>query len=118
MKIILIVCGVLLIILSGIYLIDQQGNGSLNGESNFISCLQENGVIVYGSPTCPYCVQLVSEYDGYDDFHKIYVNCNEDSERCSNEMLTDGVPETQIKGELLQEWASPDVLAEKTGCQI
>ncbi len=118
MKTILIVCSVLLVLLSGIYLMDQQNNFTVNDNSDFINCLYENEVVIYGTSTCPYCVQLVAEYDAFKDFERIYVNCNEDIERCNNEMLTNGVPETQIAGELLQEWASPEVLARETGCSL
>ncbi len=118
MKVILIVCGALLVLFSGIYFLDQQNNATPIGSDNFISCLYENEVVIYGTPTCPYCLQLIAEYDAYEDFEKIYVNCNEDMERCSNEMLTDGVPEVQIAGKLLQEWASPEVLTQKTNCTL
>lgn len=118
MKVILIVCGALVILLGGIYFFDQQNNNVPLGDNNFISCLQKNEVVIYGTSTCPYCLQLVAEYDDYNDFDKIYVNCNKNMEKCSNEMLTNAVPEVQIAGELLQEWASPEVLSKKTGCAL
>lgn len=118
MKVVILVCIILFALLSVIYVIDQQNNIVADGSSDFIDCLYENGVTIYGTATCPYCVQLVAEYDNFKDFDKIYVDCNQDMERCNNEMFTNGVPEIQIDGELLQEWGSPEVLAEKTGCTI
>ncbi len=118
MKTIIIVCVALVILLSGIYFLDQQGNNTPTGSSNFIDCLQKKGVVIYGTPTCPYCVQLVAEYDAYDDFEKIYVDCNTDYERCNNEMLTDGVPEIQIEGKFFKGWGSPENLAKETGCVL
>ena len=119
MKNVIIICAVLFVSLTAIYIIGERKEGGFGQEGeNFINCLKESGVHIYGSATCPYCVQLIQEYSSYNNFYDIYTDCNENYDKCVSEMLTNGVPEIQIKGELLQEWGSPEVLARETGCSM
>lgn len=90
---------------------------------NFIQCLADAGVVIYGSSTCPACAQLEEEYSGYKTIKPIYLDCSgrgteEETQRCMNEMKTRYVPEIQIKGELFEGWGSPETLAEEVGCQL
>ena len=43
--------------------------------NNFIQCLKEKGVIIYGSEWCPYCKSLAERLGGYDVVIPIYVEC-------------------------------------------
>ncbi len=118
---------------------EQQGEEKVNENSNdndmnnkkeeemveisedFIACLKEEGVIIYGSSTCPACAQLEQEYGGYEIVKPIYLDCSglgtvEETERCRNEMKTNVVPEVQINGELFDKWGSPENLAKETSC--
>ncbi len=89
----------------------------------FIECLKEQGVVIYGSSVCPSCANLEKEYGGLKRIKPIYLDCSGlgeewEKERCLEETQTGFTPEIQIKGELLVGWGSPEVLAEKTGCEI
>jgi hypothetical protein len=103
---------------------DQTDNGQeVEIPDEFIQCLKENGVVVYGSSTCPACSRLEQEYGGYDKIKPIYLDCSglgteEETERCKEEMQTSYIPEVQIKGELFEGWGSPEALAEVIGCQL
>ena len=104
------------------YVVDN-GNGDSDSEIiapelALAECLAEAGVVIYGSRTCPACARLVKEYGGYENMEPIYVECQDEPERCNREMLVNYVPAVQIKGEVFEGWASPAVLAEFVGCQI
>ncbi len=85
---------------------------------SFIDCLADAGVVIYGSNTCPACAKLSEEYGGYEKMGPIYVECSEEWERCSKEMLVGYVPAVQINGKLFNGWGSPENLAKETGCDI
>ncbi len=94
-----------------------------NLSNDFIQCLADAGVVIYGSKTCPACAQLEEEYSGYKTIKPIYLDCSglstkEEMERCMDEMKTKYVPEIQIEGELFEGWGSPETLAEEVGCQL
>ncbi len=98
-------------------------NNTLKITAEFIDCLQEEGVVIYGSSTCPACKQLEDEYGGYDAISSIYIDCSgfieeQDMQKCIENMETQTVPEIQIKGERIEVWGSPKVLARKTGCEL
>jgi hypothetical protein len=84
---------------------------------NFISCLEQEGVRIYGSKTCPYCQDLVMMFGGYELIDPIYVECPEEQELCA-ETKTGLVPEVQIKGELYEEERTLDNLAQATNCEL
>ncbi len=86
--------------------------------SNFVYCLKEEGVVIYGSEWCPFCVQLVESFGGYPFIDPIYVECTKEEERCQDEMHTSGVPEIQIKGELYTGSRELSVLGEVVGCEL
>ncbi len=84
----------------------------------FMQCLADSGVVIYGSVTCPACARLASEYGGYQNMAPIYVECTEDPERCLAEMQVDYVPAVLINGEVFSGWGSPEVLSQATGCPL
>ncbi len=88
------------------------------GHTSFVECLAENGVVIYGSRTCPACASLSEEYGGYEKMKPIYVECTVEQERCIEEMLVGYVPVVQINGEIFDDWGSPENLARETGCRI
>jgi hypothetical protein len=97
----------------------KEENEEENAEINsLVDCLKREGVVVYGSKTCPACAQLVSAFGGYDVIAPIYVECMEEGSRCSSEKKTGYVPEIQIKGELYEGSRSPEVIAGEVGCNI
>ncbi len=89
-----------------------------NTTSEFIQCLANENVIIYGSYTCPACRQLVENLGGYEAINSIYIECNEEWERCSQEMQTNYVPEIQIEEVLYTGPRTIEALAEKTNCII
>lgn len=93
------------------------------GEENqlyaeLVNCLAERGVIVYGSKTCPACIDFADQFGGYEAIEPIYVECSEDPEKCEQEMQGNYVPEIQIDGQLYTGPRSPEALARVTGCEI
>lgn len=82
----------------------------------FNDCMAENGVVIYGSRTCPFCTQLVNLLGGKDATSSVYVECSEFPERCRNEMIGSGVPEIQINGKMYQGARTIESLAAATGC--
>ncbi len=103
---------------------DKNQNGEeVIVDSSFIDCLADAGVVIYGSSTCPACNRLEEEYGGYEVVAPIYLDCSglgtvEETERCRSEMKTNFVPEVQIKGEVFDDWGSPENLAEEVGCEL
>ncbi len=85
---------------------------------DFIQCLKEKGVIIYGSEWCPFCKDLAESLGGYEVVDPIYVECTVEKERCSQEMIGRGVPEIQIKGELYQGSRDPEEIAKETSCEL
>ncbi len=83
-----------------------------------VSCLEENGVVIYGSVTCPFCYQLAQSFGGYEVVDSIYVECSRDRERCDSEMQTRGVPEIQINGVLYQGSRDPGAIGRAAGCEF
>jgi hypothetical protein len=87
----------------------------------FISCLKEAGVVIYGSSVCPACAQLEKEYGGKEVLKPIYLDCSgrgpeQETKECNEKLQTGFVPEIQINGALFDAWGSPQALAQETGC--
>lgn len=97
----------------------QEGDDKQQQTSNFVSCLSDAGVVIYGSFTCPACTSLANEFGGYDKIETIFIECSQSPDRCNLEMQTNYVPEIQIKGEVfpINEW-SLERLAVKTNCEL
>ncbi|MFW6220800.1 MAG: glutaredoxin domain-containing protein [Nanoarchaeota archaeon] len=91
---------------------------NLEGLYEFNQCLAENGIVIYGSSTCPYCGQLVELLGGSDAVKPVYVECTQNQQKCMDEMLGRGVPEIQLDGELYEGQRTIDDLAKATNCQI
>lgn len=84
----------------------------------FIQCLADNGMTIYGSAWCPACKDLRDKLGGEDMIGPIYIECTEEEERCNEEMKDNYVPEIQIFGELYSGQRDPASLAEATGCTL
>lgn len=87
-------------------------------DSDFIQCLANAGVVIYGTKTCPACASLVNSLGGYELVEPIYVECNEERDRCSFEMQTNYIPEIQIKGELYSGSRNPINIGNAVNCEI
>ncbi len=90
--------------------------------SQFIKCLAEKGVTIYGSSTCPACKNLLSYFKDFGSLDSIYFDCSSSNakirQKCSENMQTEYVPETQIDGILVEGRVTPEILSEKTGCKL
>ncbi len=90
--------------------------------SQFIGCLADAGVRIYGSSTCPACTNLLSYYSDFGSLDAIYFDCSSADEKirekCYENMQTEYVPEIQINGVLFEGTGTPEVLAEITNCQL
>ncbi len=82
---------------------------------DYIACLKDAGVVIYGTKTCPACTALAESMGGYDVIAPIYVECWDEEERCALEMKTNYVPEIQINGEVYQ--GNRDMLGQEVGCK-
>ncbi len=86
--------------------------------SSLVDCLADNGVLIYGSRTCPACANLAQGFGGYEAIEKIYVECSEDYDRCGEDKKTGFVPEIQINAELYEGGRSPKDLALAANCEF
>lgn len=86
--------------------------------NEFVQCLAEEDVVVYGSETCPACFRFAQQFGGYDVIDPIYVECSKDREACAANMQTGFVPEVQIDGNVLEGDNSLERLAQVTGCKL
>ena len=94
---------------------DEEAKGEME---RFISCLAERGMVIYGTNTCPACASLVKAFGGYDVVAPIYVECNEEQEKCFQEMKSDYVPEIQINGIPYMGISSIEGFERETGCKL
>lgn len=86
--------------------------------NDFVQCLAQAGIVIYGSKTCPACTSLVNSFGGYEIIKPIYVECSEEGDRCREEMQTNFVPEIQIKGRIYSAPRDPESLGAAVGCEI
>jgi len=84
----------------------------------FNDCLADNGMVIYGSDTCPHCRTLVSLLGGYDVASSVFVECGKNRERCNEETQTNYVPEIQLNGEIYEGGKTLESLGEATGCSV
>ena len=85
---------------------------------DLIQCLSDAGVVLYGSKYCPDCSELIDNFGGYDKIGPIYVECEEEMDRCIEKLKTGYVPEIQIKDEPYIGEPNLNDIAEKVGCLL
>ena len=61
---------------------------------------------------------MVDSFGGYGAISPLYVECNDDMDRCVSEMRTEFVPEIQMNGEVLEGVRKVEDFVEKTGCEL
>ena len=86
--------------------------------TSLVSCLQEKEVVIYGNKTCPACANLASNFGGFDAIEDIYVECNENRDRCTKEKETRFVPEIQVGGNIYEGGRNPSEIALAVGCDF
>ncbi|MFP4116364.1 MAG: glutaredoxin family protein [Candidatus Aenigmatarchaeota archaeon] len=84
-----------------------------------MDCLDEGGVTVYGTHTCPACTQLAESLGGFELTSQIFVECTEEQQRCRSEMRGTSVPEIHINGQHYNTGVvSPDEIADEVNCEL
>ena len=84
--------------------------------SDFVSCLAENEVKIYGANWCGWTKKLVVDtLGGFEVSAPIYVECTENEELCLDEGV-EGYPTIKIGGEVYEGARTFEALAEATGC--
>jgi len=84
---------------------------------DFIDCLDEKEVTVYGAEWCPACGDLAESLGGYELVDPIWVECTEEQQKCEEEKQAGYVPEMHIEGELVDTmW--PEELSEEVECNL
>jgi hypothetical protein len=81
----------------------------------FMNCLSDKGVKVYGANWCGYTKALIENLGGYEVASPIYVECTEDEELCSQEGI-EGYPTIKINGEVQNIQRTLQGFADATGC--
>ncbi|MFB6291176.1 MAG: glutaredoxin family protein [Candidatus Bipolaricaulia bacterium] len=105
----LIVVGLLL------YFLVFSGSGPESSAAQLAVCLSDQGVTMYGLPTCPHCQEQKDKFG--DSFkHVNYVNCSKNREKCLNKGIKT-VPTWIIDGKKVVGVQELEELAEKTGCK-
>lgn len=83
----------------------------------FVSCLSEHEMLVYGADWCGYTNQLVDLFGGFEMIDPIYVECTQEEALCQEAQIA-GYPTIRFSGE---DYSGPRTLenfAETTGCQL
>lgn len=107
---------IIIIGLIGLIIFTQGKNQPI--DNDFFECLKNKGLVIYGTTTCPACTQLKNDLLAIgSNIDLIYVNCDENPQRCATEMKENYVPEIQIKGALFPN-KSIEALSQETGCKI
>ncbi len=114
---IVIVIGIILI--ASFYFYSKEDNSIDNSYTgDFFECLASEGVIIYGSMYCPACSELVNSLGGYEKIAPVYLECEDNMDRCMQELKSGYVPEIQINGELYLGQKTIEGLAGETGCNL
>jgi hypothetical protein len=88
---------------------------SISGLESFASCLSENGVVMYGSPRCPHCMNQKAMFGDAFKFI-IFVDCDV-SDECTAKGVT-LLPTWDIKGKMYTGEKTLSELSELSGCKI
>lgn len=82
----------------------------------FAQCLTDAGVMMYGSPTCPYCNKQKEMFG--ESFAKInYVDCVEDPQACTDAEV-EGIPAWDFEdGSRMQGLQELYIIGQKVGCE-
>lgn len=86
-----------------------------NNLDDFAKCLTEKWAIMYGSKTCPHCLNQKAMF-GESFQYVTYVECTEEFQRCAN---LKGVPTWEISsGNYLEGEQELSALASATNCKL
>ena len=86
--------------------------------TEFIQCLADSGMVIYGSSTCGACANLVNLFGGYEAVGPIYVECSGNWDICGEKTETGYVPEIRINDVLFGGANTLENFAAQTGCEL
>ncbi len=111
-----------ILIVSFFAFLNRKGDSDISSNAdNYLSedlflCLADSGVVLYGSKYCSSCNELINSFGGYEMVRPIYVECDDNVEKCLEELKTEYVPEIQINGLLYEGENNIKEVAKKVGC--
>ena len=94
--------------------IEEEFNEKGDIES-LINCLKTKNFTIYGSKTCPYCLDLVNLFGGYEKVAPIYVECSDQKEICQEKDIA-LVPTILINDEVYEGEKTLQAFASRTQC--
>ncbi len=80
-------------------------------------CLNSKNVAIYGSKTCPSCLNFIIKSGGFNALEPIYIECSDNPTLCREKMKTTRVPEIQINDIVYQGEKNIKIIARKVGCK-
>lgn len=83
----------------------------------FVDCLDQAGLKIYGAKSCGYCQQLVNMLGGYDVVDPIYVECSENQQLCQEKGI-EYYPTILINGSKFEGSRNYQALSQATGCPL
>lgn len=85
-------------------------------QNDFVSCLNEKQVVVYGNDFCSYTLHQLGAFGKSKD-NLNYVKCYDNKEICDEKNIRI-TPTWEINGQFYEEVQSLDRIAELSGCRI
>ncbi len=85
--------------------------------NDFVNCLKEKGMVIYGADWCPYTVQLIDLLGGKEAVGSMYIDCEEQQELCQEKGIM-GYPTILINDNKYKKERTLSDFAEITGCEI
>jgi len=96
---------------------DSFSEADIEKLSQFVLCLKENGMVIYGANWCGWTKKLVDSLGGFETVAPIYINCEVETELCNEEGI-EGFPTIKVNGELYNSGdKSMEALAAAVGCE-
>ncbi len=83
----------------------------------FVDCLEQKGMKIYGAKSCGYCQQLVNMLGGYDVVDSIYVECTENQQLCQEKGIQ-YYPTIMINDSEYQGSRTYQAFSQATGCPM
>lgn len=81
----------------------------------FVACLNQSGMTIYGAEWCGHCQDLVNTLGGHDIVNPIYIECTENKQLCQNKGI-EAYPTITINGTKYTGSRTIQALSQTTGC--
>ncbi len=83
----------------------------------FVECLDQAGMKIYGAEWCSHCQDLVNMLGGYNVVDPIYVECTENQQLCQDKGIQ-AYPTIMINGSKYEGARTYQALSQATGCPV